>query len=138
MMGGLTLMLILIRMGCKKMAITRQIWLDLSLFAFMMAALFLVNTIPFLKTLTFERLRFSFQIIPVHTLILTPFFSAYMYLFLSAALAVRMFGLSRTQISQVIGAGFKKGWRASLSMALFGAMGARSLLIPDMVTILPC
>ena len=123
MMGGLGLMLILIRMGFKKMAITRQIWLDLSPFAFMMAALFLVNTIPFLKTLTFERLRFSFQIIPVHTLILTPFFSAYLYLFLSAALAVRMFGLSRGQISRVIKAGFKKGWRASLSMALFGAMG---------------
>lgn len=123
MMGGLGLILILIRMGIRKMAIGRQIWLDLSPFAFMMAALFLVNTIPQLKTLTFERLRFSFQIIPVHTLTLTPFFSAYLYLFLSACLAVRMFGLNRGQISQVIRAGFKKGWRASLSMALFGAMG---------------
>ena len=123
MLGGLGLILILVRVGIRKMAISRQIWLDLSPFVFMMAALFLVNTIPFLKTLTFERLRFSFQVIPVHTLMLTPFFSAYLYLFLSAALAVRMFGLSRTQISQVIRAGFNKGWRASLSMALFGAMG---------------
>jgi lactate permease len=123
MMGGLGLILILIRLGIRKMAAGCQIWLDLSPFVFMMAALLLVNTIPELKALTFERLRFTFQIIPVHTLILTPFFSAYLYLFVSAALAVRMFGLNRGQIFQVVRAGFKKGWRASLSMVLFGAMG---------------
>lgn len=123
MVGGLGLFFILIRMGIKKMAVTRQIWLDLSPFAFIMAALFLVNTIPFLKTLTFEHLRLSFQIIPGHTIILTPFFSAYLYLFLSVGLAVWMFGLSRGQISQVLNAGFKKGWKAFVSMAFFGAMG---------------
>jgi lactate permease len=123
MIGGLGLMLILIRIGIKKMSISRQIWLDLSPFAFMMAALLLVNTIPFLKTLTFERLRFTFHVIPVHPLMLTPFYSAYLYLFLSAALAAWMFRLTPGQISQVIRAGIRKGWRASLSMALFGSMG---------------
>ncbi len=123
MIGGLGLIFILIRMGIKKMTVTRQIWLDLSPFAFIMAALFLVNTIPFLKTLTFEHLKLSFQIIPGHTIILTPFFSAYLYLFLSVGLAVWLFGLNRTQISQVLNAGFKKGWKAFVSMAFFGAMG---------------
>jgi len=123
MTGGLGLILILIRMGIRRMAVSRQIWLDLSPFAFMMIALFLVNTIPFLKALTFEHLRLSFQVIPVHTIILTPFFSAYLYLFIAAGLAVRMFRLNRVQIIQVMQAGLKKGWRACLSMALFGAMG---------------
>ena len=123
MTGGLGLILILIRMGIRRMAVSRQIWLDLSPFAFMMTALFLVNTIPFLKALTFAHLRLSFQVIPVHTIILTPFFSAYLYLFIAAGLAVRMFRLNRVQIIQVMQAGLKKGWRACLSMALFGAMG---------------
>lgn len=123
MMGGLGLILILIRMGIRKMAVNRQIWMDLSPFAFMMAALLLVNTVPFLKTLTFERLRLSFQIIPVHTIVLTPFFSAYLYLFLAAGMAVLLFGLSRGQVRDVIRTGFNKGWRVSVSMSLFGAMG---------------
>lgn len=123
MLGGLGLILILIRMGLRKMAVSRQIWMDLSPFAFMMVTLFLVNTVPPLKTLTFERLRFSFKIIPVHTLTLTPFFSAYLYLFFSAVLAAWMFRLNRGQIVQVIQTGFQKGWRASVAMSLFGAMG---------------
>ncbi len=89
----------------------------------MMAALLLVNTVPILKTVTFEQLRFSFRIIPVHTITLTPLFSAYLYLFLAAGLTARLFRLNRQQVVKVIHAGFRKGWRASLSMALFGAMG---------------
>lgn len=123
MIGGLGLMLILIRLGVRKMAVTRQIAMDLSPFVLMMVSLFLVNTIPYLKVLTFERLRWTFRIIPVHTLVLTPFFSAYLYLFLASVMVIRIFHLSRPQLFGVIQAGFEKGWRLSLSMALFGAMG---------------
>jgi lactate permease len=105
------------------MVITRQIAMDLSPFVLMMIALFLVNTIPYLKILTFERLRWTFRIIPVHTLVLTPFFSAYLYLFLASVMVVRIFRMGKSEIFSVILAGFKKGWRPSLSMALFGAMG---------------
>uniref|UniRef100_A0A7C4RTX8 L-lactate permease n=1 Tax=Desulfatirhabdium butyrativorans TaxID=340467 RepID=A0A7C4RTX8_9BACT len=48
MLGGVGLILFLIRMGIQKMPMDRQILLDLSPFAFMMAALLLVNTLPFL------------------------------------------------------------------------------------------
>jgi lactate permease len=121
--GGLGLILILIRMGLRKMAVSRQIWMDLSPFAFMMVSLFLVNTLPPLKTLTFDRLRISFKVIPVHTLVLTPFFSGYIYLLLAAALSAWVFRLNRGQINQVIQVVFKKCWRAAIAMSLFGAMG---------------
>lgn len=123
MIGGLGLMLILIRLGVRKMAITRQLVMDLSPFVLMMLSLLLVNTIPYLKVLTFERLRWTFRIIPAHTLVLTPFFSAYLYLFLASIMTIRIFHMGKSQIISVIQAGFKKGWRPSLSMALFGAMG---------------
>jgi lactate permease len=122
-LGGLGLILFLIRLGIRRMRISRQVWRDLSPFAFLMAALFLVNTVPLLKVVTLDRLRISFQVIPVHTITLTPLFSAYLYLFLACALAAWMFGMNRCQIVSVIQAGFRKGWRPSLSMALFGAMG---------------
>lgn len=123
MLGGLGLILLLIRMGIRNMPLERQILWDLSPFAFIMGALLLVNTVPYLKYLTFERLRWTFEIIPVHRLVMTPFFSAYIYLFLAAALSAWIFRMNRSQLSQVIAAGVRKGWRPSLSMALFGAMG---------------
>jgi len=123
MLGGVGLILFLIRMGIQKMPMDRQILLDLSPFAFMMAALLLVNTLPFLKHLTLEKLRITFSVIPVHTLVMTPFFSAYLYLFFASMLSIRVFRMSRKQIAQVISVSVQKGWRPSLSMALFGAMG---------------
>ncbi len=123
MLGGMGLILFLIRMGIRRMAVSRQIWMDLSPFILLMISLFLVNTVPFLKHLTLDRLRITFQVIPVHTITLTPFFSAYLYLFLAFAFAARIFGMNRHQVLSVVRAGFWKGWRPSLSMALFGAMG---------------
>jgi hypothetical protein len=53
---------------------------------------------------------------------MTPFFSAYLYLFLALGAAVALF---RTEVKmrQVLATGLKQAWRALAAMALFGAMG---------------
>ncbi len=63
------------------------------------------------------------NLIPIHTITLRPFFSAYIYLFLAFALAVRLLKVPPYEVRRVLREGWKKGFRASLAVGLFGAMG---------------
>lgn len=63
----------------------RRILADLAPLALVVGALMLVNTVPGLRRLAFEELVIAVEIAPVHRIVLRPFFSAYLYLFLAVA-----------------------------------------------------
>lgn len=123
MLAGLGLILFLILLGPRELEINRKIIYDLAPFIFMLAALLMVNTVPFLKKLTFHRLSVEISAVPIHTVTFRPFFSAYIYLFLAFGLSVFLLKVSKTKVREVLLAGAEKGWRACIAMGLFGAMG---------------
>jgi len=123
MLGGLGLIVALLVLGPGGFKLNGQIARDLAPFGFMLLALLLLNVIPPLKDLTVNRLGLKISLVPIHAVTLTPFFSAYTYLFLAFLLAVRLLRVPAEQVRQALGQGGGKGWRAFLAMSLFGAMG---------------
>ncbi len=123
MMGGFVLILFLVSGGLRNLKLTRVILYDLSPFLFVLIMLTAVNAIPVLKRLTFENLTFSFNLIPVHTITYRPFFSSYVYLFFACLLAIRLIRVSKDQLKTVTHKSLSIGWRVSLTMGLFGALG---------------
>jgi len=123
MVAGLALILFLVLIGTRSLTLKGGILKDLAPFLFLLAALLLLNTVPPLKDLSFSRLSLELRVIPVHTITFRPLFSAYLYLFLAFFLAARLFKVEGGKLRQVIKSGSQKGWRASLAMLLFGAMG---------------
>jgi lactate permease len=122
MLGGLALMLVLLLMGSRQWRHTTHLFRDLLPFGCILLPLLLVNTVPGLKELTYSRWVFQVSVVPIHRITLTPFFSAYLYLFAALGVALFLFR-SAVPLSQVIAAGLKQGGRALTAMALFGAMG---------------
>ena len=122
MVGGLALMAVMLLPGSRRWSWNREIIRDLLPFACILAPLLLVNTVPLLRDLTQSRWVFQVQVAPVHRITLTPFFSAYLYLFLALAAASVLFK-SQVQVKQVLATGLRQAWRALSAMALFGAMG---------------
>ncbi len=123
MVGGLVLTGVLLCVGERPPARDRRIITDLIPFAMILVPLLLVNTVPWLQELTMRRLTFTLSLIPIHAITFTPFFSAYLYLFLALVLAVKVLKATPEQWRLVWAAGVGKGWRALLAMGLFGAMG---------------
>lgn len=123
MVAGLVLIFFLVMIGNRSLTLKNGILKDLAPFLLILAILLLLNIVPALKDLTFKRLSISLQVIPVHTIIFRPFFSAYLYLFLAFLLGAKLFKVSGVQMKEVLRTGSQKGWRASLAMALFGSMG---------------
>jgi lactate permease len=123
MVGGLVLVVFLLWRGERPPAINRQICIDLAPLAVILVPLLLVNTVPWLQDLTMRRLTFTISLIPIHAITFTPFFSAYLYLFLSMILAAKLLQATPAQWRLVWAAGVGKGWRALAAMGLFGAMG---------------
>jgi lactate permease len=123
MLGGLSGIVVLILVGPRRMSLTRGILRDLAPFAFMLAALFLVNIVPPLRELTSRRLCITIHVIPVHSITLQPLFSAYLYLFAAFGLAAALLKVSKVTLYEVLHISLAKGWRACVAMGLFGAMG---------------
>jgi len=121
LVGGLALMAVLLGLGPRRPHFDRRLGRDLLPFACIFAPLLLVNTVPWLQELTCRRLIFSMRLVPIHQITLTPFFSAYLYLFLALGVALALFrGVDR---KEVLVRGLSQGWRALAAMGLFGAMG---------------
>lgn len=121
MVGGLALMAALLLLGPRQRNFSRQLGRDLLPFACIFVPLLLVNTVPWLNELTSRRWVMHVRLVPIHRITLTPFFSAYLYLFLALGAALAVFrGLDR---KPVLAAGLSQGWRALVAMGLFGAMG---------------
>jgi lactate permease len=123
MAAGLVIIWLLVMLGNRSLALNRQVLADLAPFLLILAALLAVNTIGPLKELFFRRLSLSVEVIPVHTITFRPLFSAYLYLFAAFALAARLFGVGGDKLKEVLRSGWSKGWRASVAMGMFGAMG---------------
>jgi lactate permease len=123
MSAGLALIIVLVLLGHRRLADSRGVFFDLAPFAFMILMLLLVNAVPWLHELTARRLVLKIRIIPIHTITLQPFFSAYIYLAAAFCLSARLLKVPRRDLQAVLKNGFQKGWRASAAMGLFGAMG---------------
>jgi lactate permease len=121
--AGLALIFVFILFGPGGLRLNRSVALDMAPFAFMLAALLAVNTVPVLKALTFEKLVIQVAFVPVHTITFRPLFSAYLYLFAAFVLAAILLKVPGDQLRGVLRGGFSKGWRAFVAMGLFGAMG---------------
>ena len=123
MVAGLILIFFLLFGGMRKLRLDRYILRDLAPFIFLLVVLLLLNAVSPLKELTFKRLAFQVSLIPVHTITFRPLFSAYLYLFLAFLIVKLLFNVSGHTFRTVLRGGFQKGWRAAVSMAMFGAMG---------------
>ncbi|MBF0525516.1 MAG: L-lactate permease [Deltaproteobacteria bacterium] len=123
MLGGLALILAVMLVKPSQGDRDNQIFRDLAPFALMLTALLLVNTVPYLKELTFRQLVVKVRIIPIHTLTFQPFFSAYLYLFAAFGLAAVLLRIPKERVKEEIVKGAKKAWRTAVAMGLFGAMG---------------
>lgn len=121
MVGGLALMVALMLLGPRRRFFTRQLGRDLLPFACIFVPLLLVNTVPWLRDLSCRHWVLNVRLVPIHQITLTPFFSAYLYLFLALGVALALFrSINR---KPVLAAGLSQGWRALTAMGLFGAMG---------------
>jgi len=121
MAGGLALMAALMLLGSRRWDFSRQLRLDLLPFACILLPLLLVNTVPWLQELTSRRWVLDVTVVRVHRITLTPFFSAYLYIFAALGVALAVFRNVKTR--QVLATGLGQGWRALTAMGLFGAMG---------------
>lgn len=122
-LAGLAVILVIMLFGSGRVHFRAGILGDLAPFLFLMVCLFSVNSIPFLKTLTFEQLSIQVQLIPVHAITFRPFFSAYIYIFLAVLITIRLQRVGGDRLKTIIKGAFQKGWRAFVAMGLFGAMG---------------
>jgi lactate permease len=125
MAGGLALMGALLLAGGaggRRWSWNRQIARDLLPFACILLPLVLVNGVPPLRELTGHRWVWQVEVVAVHRITLTPFFSAYLYLFLALGVGMALFRRS-IEVGQVLAAGLRQSGRALAAMGLFGAMG---------------
>lgn len=122
-LAGLAVILAVVLCGSGRLSFRGGILRDLAPFLFLIVCLFSVNSIPFLKSLTFERLSIRVHLIPVHTITFRPFFSAYLYIFLACLIATGLQRVPGDRLRSIFRAAFQKGGRAFAAMGLFGAMG---------------
>ena len=122
-LAGVLVIVVLVAGGPGRMVMPPGILKDLAPFVCLVACLFSVNVIPFVKDLTFERIIFQVRLIPIHTVTFRPLFSAYGYLFLAFFVTAVLHRISRTRLQQVVFQSLARSWPAFAAMALFGAMG---------------
>ena len=122
-LAGLAVICAFILFGSGRLRMKQGIFVDLAPFVFLLVCLLLVNSVPYLRKLTFDQLVIKVHLIQVHAVTFRPLFSAYLYIFLAFLISIRLQRVPREQARTVIRNGVKKGWRAFLAMGLFGAMG---------------
>lgn len=123
MVGGLVLVVFLLWRGDRRLVPDKNIIVHHIPFAIILIPLLLVNSIPWLRELTMQRLTITLRIIPIHAVTFTPFFSAYLYLLLALVLGGLMLQTTQEQWRLLLFTSVGKGWRALIAMGLFGAMG---------------
>ena len=122
-LAGLAVIFAFILLGSGRLRMQEGIFADLIPFAFLLICLLCVNVVPFVRTLTFERLVVKVNFIPVHAITFRPLFSAYLYLFLAFLISIRLQRVPKKEIQTIFRSGFQRGWRAFAAMGTFGAMG---------------
>ncbi len=124
MIGGLGGLIFLFTLFKIRPLFTKDNFKDILPFVAIFIFLSSVNLIPYLKNLTFNKLVFKITLIPLHTIKITPFYSAYVYLFICFLLSFYLFGDKEDKLVDYLYASIKKGYNPVMSMALFGAMGS--------------
>lgn len=100
-----------------------QIVRDMAPFGFLVVALALVNLVPDLRALTYERLVFTVSPVPVHPIVMRPLFSSYLYLLFAVLLSLRLFRHMGLQTRALLREGTSKAKLPVIAMAIFGVMG---------------
>ncbi len=77
--------------GTRRVRWSRQLGRDLMPLACLLAPLLLVNTVPWLNQLTSRQWVLQVRLVPIHQITLTPFFSAYLYLYLALGVGLVIF-----------------------------------------------
>jgi len=122
-MAGVLVIVVIVFSGPGRMGFPLGIARDLAPFIFLVVCLFSVNSVGFLRTLTFDRFVIPVNLIPVHTITFRPLFSAYIYIFLAFFMTCALQKVSGSQLKSIVHTSLLRGWRAFAAMALFGAMG---------------
>ncbi len=122
-LAGLAVIVLIMLLGSGKPRRQEGILTDLAPFLFLILCLFSVNSIPYLRELTFNKLSVNIQIIPVHSVTLRPLFSAYLYILLALFISAGLQRVSAARLKHVFRAGMMKGWRSFVAVCFFGAMG---------------
>jgi lactate permease len=120
--GGAFLIVLLISPGARKLKASRQILMDAAPLLIMAFGIVVVNSAPLLRELAGQKWSFGLSVIPGRAIVFRPLSDAYIYLFIAFVIAHRLHGKGRS-IAATLVKGTRQGWRAVLSMALFGGMG---------------
>ncbi len=123
LLAGLAVTVTLLGVSRHLPRVSRRILRDMAPFGFLVLALGLVNLVPALRTLTYERLVFTVSPVPVHPIVMRPLFSSYLYLLLAGLLSLRLFRLRGAQARALLREGTRKAGLTVIAMAIFGVMG---------------
>ena len=89
-LAGLAVIFAFILFGSGRLRMKQGIFVDLVPFVFLLVCLLLVNSVPYLRKLTFEQLVIKVHFIQVHAVTFRPLFSAYLYIFLAFLISIRL------------------------------------------------
>jgi lactate permease len=120
--GGVFLTMLLVLPGVRRLKVTRPILRDAAPLLVMGCGIVAINTLPLLRELARQQWVFHLSVIPGRSIAFSPLSDAYMYLFIAFVVAHLLHGRGKS-IAAALGKGSRQGWRAILSMALFGGMG---------------
>lgn len=107
-----------------RVSVTRESFMDMVPFLFLLVSLASVNLVPGLKFLCSSKWAFRVRVIPLHPITLRPLADAYVYLFLAFFISYRLFSQEGERMRDYLAAAWAKGFRPLVSMALFGAVGS--------------
>ncbi len=120
--GGVFLTLFLVLPGFRKLRITRSILVDAAPLLVMGCGIVFVNSAPLIRELVREQWVYRLSVIPGRSIPFRPLSDAYLYLFIAFIVAYCLHGKGRGFLT-ALAKGTRQGWRAIVSMALFGSMG---------------
>lgn len=123
LLAGLAVTVALLAVSSHVPRVSLQILRDMAPFGFLVLVLALVNLVPSLRALTYERLVFSVSPVPVHPIVVRPLFSSYLYLLLAVMLSLHLFHLWGARARALLRAGTRKAALPVVAMAIFGVMG---------------
>ena len=123
MVGGLAYVILTLSFQKGSLGSFREILRPVSPFIFVIISLLVVNLIPPVRGLTREAFELPISLVPVHRLVLRPFFDAYSYIFLALVFALFFIKPNRAQLRALVKKGSYSAVVTVSAMALFGAMG---------------
>ncbi len=119
--GGIVFIYAIFRIRPK---LNRENFKDLIPFIAIFIFLSSINLIPSIKKLAFHSLAIKISIIPIHVIMIRPFYSAYIYLFICFLISYKLFASKDDSILNCLKSSIVKSYKPVISMAFFGAMGS--------------